>query len=235
MQQQQQQNQLDASLDHDLSVQLGGKDELDSASSCSSTSSKQNEPVAQANPEKSQQVVSIKQEALTTNSNLKPIKRDVLEQHELDLSASNAQSELLDAKMNKNLVASPSSSSSTSGIGSANSSASSISSVLSSSPPVSSPSVFNISSKVVTSSARSNGSVSRNSSTDPENENNDAYKERRRKNNEAAKRSRDARRAKEDDIALRAALLERENLQLKVELAQLKQETSRLRCLLYNS
>lgn len=63
----------------------------------------------------------------------------------------------------------------------------------------------------------------------------EAYKERRRKNNEAAKRSRDARRAKEDDIALRAALLERENLQLKVELAQLKQETTRLRCLLYNS
>lgn len=63
----------------------------------------------------------------------------------------------------------------------------------------------------------------------------DAYKERRRKNNEAAKRSRDARRAKEDEIALRAALLERENLQLKVELAQLKQETSKLRCLLYNS
>ncbi|CAF0756729.1 unnamed protein product [Brachionus calyciflorus] len=63
----------------------------------------------------------------------------------------------------------------------------------------------------------------------------DAYKERRRKNNEAAKRSRDARRAKEDDIALRAALLERENLQLKVEIAQLKEETSRLRCLLYNS
>ena len=63
----------------------------------------------------------------------------------------------------------------------------------------------------------------------------DSYKERRRKNNEAAKRSRDARRAKEDDIALRAALLERENLQLKVELTQLKQETHRLRCLLYNS
>ena len=63
----------------------------------------------------------------------------------------------------------------------------------------------------------------------------EAYRERRRKNNEAAKRSRDARRAKEDDIALRAAILERENLQLKVEVAQLKQETNKLRCLLYNS
>ncbi|RNA15628.1 cell death specification 2, partial [Brachionus plicatilis] len=75
---------------------------------------------------------------------------------------------------------------------------------------------------------------SRQSSAD-EVDKDEAYRERRRKNNEAAKRSRDARRAKEDDIALRAALLERENLQLKVELAQLKQETSRLRCLLYNS
>lgn len=75
---------------------------------------------------------------------------------------------------------------------------------------------------------------SRQSSAD-EIDKDEAYRERRRKNNEAAKRSRDARRAKEDDIALRAALLERENLQLKVELAQLKQETSRLRCLLYNS
>ena len=66
-------------------------------------------------------------------------------------------------------------------------------------------------------------------------EKDEAYKERRRKNNEAAKRSRDARRAKEDDIALRAAILERENLQLRVEVSQLKQETNKLRCLLYNS
>lgn len=87
-------------------------------------------------------------------------------------------------------------------------------------------------------------SMSRTSSTDDRDNNDldlddpnnaDAYKERRRKNNEAAKRSRDARRAKEDDIALRAAILERENLQLKVELSQLKIELNQLRCLLYNS
>ncbi|CAF0743538.1 unnamed protein product [Didymodactylos carnosus] len=63
----------------------------------------------------------------------------------------------------------------------------------------------------------------------------EAYWERRRKNNEAAKRSRDARRAKEDEIAIRAALLEQENLKLRVEVAQLKQETAKLKCLLYNS
>ncbi|XP_071455144.1 protein giant [Hetaerina americana] len=62
-----------------------------------------------------------------------------------------------------------------------------------------------------------------------------AYWERRRKNNEAAKRSRDARRAKEDEIAIRAAFLEQENLKLKYEVAALRHETSNLRCLLYSA
>ena len=62
-----------------------------------------------------------------------------------------------------------------------------------------------------------------------------AYWERRRKNNDAAKRSRDARRAKEDEIAIRAAFLEQENLKLRVEVAALKNETAKLRCMLYNS
>lgn len=62
-----------------------------------------------------------------------------------------------------------------------------------------------------------------------------AYWERRRKNNEAAKRSRDARRAKEDEIAIRAAFLEQENLKLRVEVAALKNETTKLRHMLYNS
>ncbi|GFO35415.1 thyrotroph embryonic factor [Plakobranchus ocellatus] len=69
----------------------------------------------------------------------------------------------------------------------------------------------------------------------PDEQKDAAYWERRRKNNDAAKRSRDARRAKEDEIALRAALLEQENIKLRVEVASLKTETSRLRCLLYNS
>ncbi|XP_034231852.1 protein giant [Thrips palmi] len=60
-----------------------------------------------------------------------------------------------------------------------------------------------------------------------------AYWERRRKNNEAAKRSRDARRAKEDEIAIRAAFLEQENLKLKYEVAALRNETAKLRCMLY--
>ncbi|XP_059095830.1 D site-binding protein-like [Tigriopus californicus] len=62
----------------------------------------------------------------------------------------------------------------------------------------------------------------------------EAYWERRKKNNEAAKRSRDARRAKEDEIAIRAAFLEQENIQLKWEVARMKSETGRLRALILN-
>lgn len=69
----------------------------------------------------------------------------------------------------------------------------------------------------------------------PDAQKDNAYWERRRKNNEAAKRSRDARRAKEDEIAIRAAFLEQENLKLRVEVAALKNETAKLRCMLYNS
>lgn len=69
----------------------------------------------------------------------------------------------------------------------------------------------------------------------PDEQKDEAYWERRRKNNDAAKRSRDARRAKEDQIAIRAALLEQENLKLRVEVAALKTETAKLRCMIYNS
>ncbi len=69
----------------------------------------------------------------------------------------------------------------------------------------------------------------------PDDKKDSAYWERRRKNNDAAKRSRDARRAKEDEIAIRAAFLEQENLKLRVEVAALKNETAKLRCMLYNS
>lgn len=62
----------------------------------------------------------------------------------------------------------------------------------------------------------------------------DAYWERRRKNNEAAKRSRDSRRAKEEEIALRAAFLEQENLKLRAQVAILKNETAKLHYMLYN-
>ncbi|KAL3874894.1 hypothetical protein ACJMK2_037848 [Sinanodonta woodiana] len=62
----------------------------------------------------------------------------------------------------------------------------------------------------------------------------DAYWERRRKNNEAAKRSRDTRRQKEEEIALRAVYLQEENMQLRAQVAVLKNETAKLQFMLYN-
>jgi len=57
----------------------------------------------------------------------------------------------------------------------------------------------------------------------------DKYWERRRKNNLAAKRSRDARRAKENQIAIRASFLERENKALAQELSKARAENHLLR------
>ncbi|CAF1164932.1 unnamed protein product [Rotaria sordida] len=72
------------------------------------------------------------------------------------------------------------------------------------------------------------------SSLSPKNQD-DIYWERRKKNNEAAKRSRDTRRAKEDEIALRATWLEQENVKLRLENAHLKQENIQLRCQIHRS
>ena len=55
------------------------------------------------------------------------------------------------------------------------------------------------------------------------------YWERRRKNNMAAKRSRDARRAKETQIAIQATILERENKNLTQELSKARAENLLLR------
>lgn len=61
-----------------------------------------------------------------------------------------------------------------------------------------------------------------------------SYWERRRKNNDAAKRSRDSRRQKEEEIAMRAAFLEQENLKLRAQVAILKSETAKLHYMLYS-
>jgi len=52
------------------------------------------------------------------------------------------------------------------------------------------------------------------------------YWEKRNKNNEAARRSREARRLKENQIALRTAFLEKENAQLKAALDEMTAENS---------
>ncbi|KAA0706330.1 Thyrotroph embryonic factor [Triplophysa tibetana] len=61
----------------------------------------------------------------------------------------------------------------------------------------------------------------------PEEAKDDKYWSRRNKNNTAAKRSRDARRLKENQIAVRAAFLERENAALRREVAELRKDCGR--------
>ena len=72
--------------------------------------------------------------------------------------------------------------------------------------------------------------VSKNSS-DP-NQKDGKYFERRKRNNVAAKKSRDARKQREDEIAIRASFLEKENSILKAQLQTLKDEAQQLRILL---
>ncbi|XP_051571824.1 thyrotroph embryonic factor-like isoform X2 [Myxocyprinus asiaticus] len=61
----------------------------------------------------------------------------------------------------------------------------------------------------------------------PEDAKDDKYWSRRKKNNVAAKRSRDARRLKENQIAVRASFLERENAALRQEVAELRKDCGR--------
>ena len=56
----------------------------------------------------------------------------------------------------------------------------------------------------------------------------DRYWARRKKNNVAAKRSRDARRVKENQIAMRANFLEQENDGLRQELQKTQRENEKL-------
>lgn len=60
----------------------------------------------------------------------------------------------------------------------------------------------------------------------------DRYWARRRKNNVAAKRSRDARRLKENQIAIRAGFLEKENAALRMEVADMRKELGRCKNIL---
>ncbi|XP_007259406.2 HLF transcription factor, PAR bZIP family member b isoform X2 [Astyanax mexicanus] len=61
----------------------------------------------------------------------------------------------------------------------------------------------------------------------PEDLKDDKYWARRKKNNMAAKRSRDARRLKENQIAIRAGFLEKENSALRQEVSDLRKELGR--------
>lgn len=66
----------------------------------------------------------------------------------------------------------------------------------------------------------------------PEDQKDNKYFERRKRNNNAAKKSRDARKAREDEIAIRASFLEKENAILRAQVATLREEANSLRQLL---
>ena len=70
--------------------------------------------------------------------------------------------------------------------------------------------------------------------TVPDNLKDETYWEKRKKNNDSAKRSREARRHKEEQIAMRVMELERENVRLHAEVSLFKTEILRLRSILYN-
>ena len=63
----------------------------------------------------------------------------------------------------------------------------------------------------------------------PNEQKDDKYFERRRRNNDAAKKSRDARKSREDELAVRASLLERSNAVLRVQVHQMREEALKLR------
>lgn len=60
----------------------------------------------------------------------------------------------------------------------------------------------------------------------------DKYFERRRRNNHAAKKSRDIRKQREDEVAIRASWLEKENAVLKAQLSTLRDEAEALKHML---
>lgn len=62
-----------------------------------------------------------------------------------------------------------------------------------------------------------------------------AYFERRKKNNAAAKKSRDRRRIKEDEIAIRATFLENENREFQAELVATRNQVAELKAELANA
>ncbi|XP_052258960.1 hepatic leukemia factor-like isoform X2 [Dreissena polymorpha] len=66
----------------------------------------------------------------------------------------------------------------------------------------------------------------------PDEQKDDKYFERRKRNNNAAKKSRDSRKAREDEIAIRASFLEKENAILRAQVGTLREEANSLRQLL---
>ncbi|XP_066141122.1 hepatic leukemia factor-like [Euwallacea fornicatus] len=78
----------------------------------------------------------------------------------------------------------------------------------------------------------SNRNMRRNFPVNPEKMNDQEYLERRRKNNEAAKRSREARKTKEDETAIRVKFLDGHAVKIAYQLSSLEREKMRLTAML---
>lgn len=87
-------------------------------------------------------------------------------------------------------------------------------------------------SKVEYSSHTSNANMRRKTISN-EHINDPAYWEKRKKNNEAAKKSRDARKSREDEMAIRCAFLEQENLKLKFKVSTVHSDVQNLQKVVY--
>lgn len=98
-------------------------------------------------------------------------------------------------------------------------------------PTISNPKMRRTSSRAESTHTADSESIINNNNSDSSNSGvkDSAYYERRKKNNAAAKKSRDRRRIKEDEIAIRATFLENENREFQAELVSARNQVNELK------
>lgn len=98
-------------------------------------------------------------------------------------------------------------------------------------PTISNPKMRRTSSRAESTHIAESEAMTNNNNSDSSNSGvkDSAYYERRKKNNAAAKKSRDRRRIKEDEIAIRATFLENENREFQAELASARNQVNELK------
>lgn len=98
-------------------------------------------------------------------------------------------------------------------------------------PTISNPKMRRTSSRAESTHNADSDAIANNNNSDSSNSGvkDSAYFERRKKNNAAAKKSRDRRRIKEDEIAIRATFLENENREFQAELISARNQVTELK------
>ncbi len=98
-------------------------------------------------------------------------------------------------------------------------------------PTISNPKMRRTSSRAESTTNMDSETIINNNNSDSSNSGvkDSAYYERRKKNNAAAKKSRDRRRIKEDEIAIRATFLENENREFQAELVSARNQVTELK------